>query len=189
MTPHDPAPLAALLASHPEECAAVVATLAMAGGDGIDWTRIHKLIAANEPALAGLNVEGVLEALKVADLLWIDEPLVGMRMEHRYAIARVGAAVWLRARVGAPAPLTYGQRIAHSFARLHDIAAAALRALDLAGAIAIAKVVDKAWTGNERGYRDALMDLVALGWTLDIEAEVAAVWGPVGAGVTKGVDK
>ena len=91
-------PLAALLASHPEECAEVVALLATGGPAAWHWSHI-----ADHARFE--NLRDILAALTAADIVtamshdrWVPPERV-----DRVAIARMGAAAWLAARCGGEA--------------------------------------------------------------------------------------
>jgi hypothetical protein len=101
----DTHPLAALLSQHPEECAAVVAALAITDPcDGRSTPGIVEDVALYSPALPRLDVGevGVIcDACCAAGFAeldrWGDYAIV--EDADRYAIARMGAAAWLAERV------------------------------------------------------------------------------------------
>ena len=90
----DTQPLAALLASHPEECAAVVALLATGGSGAWHFSHIAKHVQSD-------NLRGILLALASAAIVTglAHDRWVPPGNADRYAIARMGAAAWLVARV------------------------------------------------------------------------------------------
>lgn len=100
----NPQPLAALLASHPEECAAVVAVLTSDNDpcQGKPTDEVAKDVTHYEPG-AGATTEsaqGILDALCAAGLAEMDASGdYAIECHRRYAIARMGAAAWLAARV------------------------------------------------------------------------------------------
>lgn len=83
------APLAALLASHPEECADVLALLCVVGRGSRTPTAIAiALLADGDIDDQTEMVRSILDAIGPLD------------ERKRMAIARMGAAAWLRERVG-----------------------------------------------------------------------------------------
>jgi len=102
MTVPTTAPLAALLASHPEECAAVVAVLAAAEWDcpgGISVSRVRELTNTQDD---GERLLLILRAVVAAELAQVNtwcEYRVGSE-SVAVGIAHMGAAAWLRARCG-----------------------------------------------------------------------------------------
>lgn len=97
-------PLAALIASHPEECAAVVAVLATY--DPLDGRSTSGIVEDAEQWSPNLVLDvgevGVIcDACRAAEFVtldrWGDYAIV--EHAHRYAIARMGAAAWLSKRV------------------------------------------------------------------------------------------
>lgn len=101
MTAPSTQPLAALLASHPEECAAVCAEVQSAGDRGILPWSVLSLVHPDDKGLAHEALtRAILAAATMAGIMF-----VGIRgesvmyLEHRRAIARQGAAAWLRGRV------------------------------------------------------------------------------------------
>lgn len=177
MNPH-PAPrcpdcgsnadLPALLASHPEECADLLALLvARYPHRGIpqrDANAVQLLI------LDALCAAGV--ALQEGSVYLLD-----VSAEEHRAIARHGALAWLRARVG---PATSTNPLNLGAIRLCALAAEGARI----GAIHIASyAVATPFPRNAAEYRSRILDVSRLSEglpmeALDIEAEVAAVWGP-----------
>lgn len=100
MTATNTQPLAALLASHPEECAAVVAVLVVDDFNGLHPDDIgaglpHGMRVSYAEMMAILSA---LENAGIAENCQPDWQL--LNNAHRYAIARMGAAAWLRERVG-----------------------------------------------------------------------------------------
>ena len=94
MSTYNTQPLAALLASHPEECAAVVALLATGGSGAWHFSHIAKHVQSD-------NLRGILLALASAAIVTglAHDRWVPPGNADRYAIARMGAAAWLVARV------------------------------------------------------------------------------------------
>jgi hypothetical protein len=98
-------PLAALLSQHPEECAAVVAVLACY--DALDGRSTSGIVEDAEHYSADIVLD-VGEVGVICDACcsagfaeldrWGDYSIT--ERADRYAIARVGAAAWLRERVG-----------------------------------------------------------------------------------------
>lgn len=97
-------PLAALLSQHPEECAAVVSVLAadFSPRQGLSAEEAVQDVGFFEPDAGATpeRVRAVLDALCAAGFAERDasgDYAIGCH--GRYAIARQGAAAWLRARV------------------------------------------------------------------------------------------
>ncbi len=106
MSAPDQGPLAALLASHPEECAAVVAVLVVSGNEPataqnvcfylrhqVNTDPIHAVVVAILSAMHAAEI--VTRATREG--VFIDS--FRLVAADRYAIARMGATAWLAARV------------------------------------------------------------------------------------------
>ena len=102
MSEPNPQPLAALLASHPEECAAVAIVFAIMDyqSGGIEVAEARDEVRRFNPTMPLERVREILAAMAVADVL-VFNPWKEYRMvrDDRAAIARMGAAAWLAARV------------------------------------------------------------------------------------------
>lgn len=181
MTTPQTQPLAALLSQHPEECAAVLSALCVEGFDGLPADDIvDALRETGGPLLTSGQTMAILGALETAGIA----KEVGRRDwkvesgRDRYAIARQGAAAWLRERC----PRTDKHRFYDlSNARLHEIAAHAMRSAvseqDRVNAYRVRAQTDSAVPSWADEYRRILEALVERGVALDVDAEVAAVWG------------
>lgn len=115
MTAPNPTALAALLRSHPEECAAVVAVLTVSGNEPataqnvcfylrhqINTDPIHAVIVAILSAMHAAEI--VTRATREG--VFIDS--FRLVAADRYAIARMGAAAWLAARLSVkPSPIEH----------------------------------------------------------------------------------
>lgn len=163
--------LAALLRSHPEECAAVVAYLAAGGAEAwtaeqLAWhTKVHQGV---DRFIVALAINGIV----TATIDGCTAPCI----EDRAAIARMGAAAWLAARVGPPAstnPLNLGA------IRLCALASEAL-AIGAAHVAMVAVETPFPRDAFEYRLRLTVVEQVSEGLpvaALDVDAEVAAVWG------------
>ena len=101
----DAAPLAVLLASHPEECAAVLCALCAVDSEGEEIESIEHYVHVWGGVDPGRDaIRGILQALESADIaeMLCPRQWTLIDMSHRYAIARMGAAAWLRERVAQP---------------------------------------------------------------------------------------
>jgi hypothetical protein len=106
----DTAPLAALLASHPEECAAVVAVLCVSGDDPATAQNVCFYLRHQvKRELSYEVVSGLLVAMQGAEVVTVSrregdpKTYFVLVAADRYSIARMGAAAWLRARCGGEA--------------------------------------------------------------------------------------
>lgn len=165
----DTAPLAALLASHPSEVADALAWLVERSHARGAWHSAaeEQGLTASFDALCSAEI-----ALRGGSFYWLAEHIDGR------AIARMGAAAWLRARL----PRSDSHRFFDlSNARLHEIAADAMRsAVDedaRKNAYRVRAQADSAVPQSASEYRRVLDSIVARGWPIDVEAEVAAVGG------------
>jgi hypothetical protein len=178
----DTAPLAALLASHPEECAVVMAVLAAAEWNcpgGISVSRIRELTNTQDD---GERMLSILRAVVAAGLAQVNtwcEYCVGSE-SVAVGIARMGAAAWLAQRCPpAPSSPSFDDREQASRDRLCDIHAMAVH-YKHPTARAIRSILIGAGNGVPVGrdkYRGLLVRIGAYGVPLDVDAEVAAVWG------------
>lgn len=175
----DTTPLAALLVSHPEECAAVVAVLATCPRPlGLEVSDIKTEVKrygvpTDEPLIRDILVAGRTDGA-LMDNSWGQWRVPASA--DRYAIARLGALPWLRSRCGPPAstnPLNLGT------IRLCALASEGARR----GAIFVAAWAVKVPFPTTRDqYRDRLTQVARLHEglpvaPLDVEAEVTAAWG------------
>jgi hypothetical protein len=101
--------LAVLLAQHPEECAAVVAVLATDEDNPPKHPAQDAIerLGTSDAVLMGR----ILSALLTAGIVHFGSRWMLAEWDDRYAIARQGAAAWLRARVGCrPVEARYANR-------------------------------------------------------------------------------
>jgi len=108
-------PLAALLASHPEECAAVLCAIVMHGRDMVtpDDIASDLCVYSRGPHVSHDLIVRIGVALGIARIVKVSVEGVGeIEAVHRMAIARMGAAAWLRARCGVAPAMTRAQAIA-----------------------------------------------------------------------------
>jgi len=95
-------PLAALLASHPEECAAVLCAIVMHGRDMLTPDDIASDLCVYDrgPHVSHDLIVRIGVALGVACIVKVSVEGVGeIDAATRMAIARMGAAAWLAQRV------------------------------------------------------------------------------------------
>lgn len=175
----DTQPLAALLASHPEECAAVLAVLCVTADDPASVQNIMFYLRHQTDVKPVYDVIApIMSAMGEAGLVTVSEGNYFVLVAaDRYAIARQGAAAWLRARVGAPA--TAAQRERAMLVRLHELTAVEARD----GRHFEWRIHTDRLTRDD--YRALIAD-VCRQQELDIEAEVAAVWGTAPAPKERG---
>ena len=106
MSVTNPQPLAALLASHPEECAAVVAVLAMTltpSEREIIFLLGNRGVVIAVPVLCAILAPLERAGIATRDRRGFGSTVVWLvESADRYAIARMGAAAWLAARVAQP---------------------------------------------------------------------------------------
>ena len=99
-------PLAALLASHPEECAEVLCAIVMHGRDMVTPDDISSdlCVYSRGPHVSHDLIVRIGVALGIARIVKVSVEGVGeIEAVHRMAIARMGAAAWLAARCGGEA--------------------------------------------------------------------------------------
>lgn len=168
--------LAALLASHPDECAAVVALLATGGSGAWHFSHIAKHVQSD-------NLRGILLALASVSIVTglAHDRWVPPGNADRYSIARMGAAAWLRERCPpAPPSPSFDECEQASRDRLCDIHAMAVH-YKHPTARAIRSILigaaNSAPVGRDK-YRRLLVRIGAYGVPLDVDAEVAKVWEP-----------
>jgi hypothetical protein len=171
MTVPNAAPLAALLASHPAEVADALAWLVERSHVRGVWHSAaeEQGLTASFDALCGAEI-----ALRGGSFYWLAEHIDGR------AIARMGAAAWLAQRCPpAPSSPSFDDREQASRDRLCDIHAMAVH-YKHPTARAIRSILIGAGNGVPVGrdkYRGLLVRIGAYGVPLDVDAEVAAVWG------------
>lgn len=183
MSTTDPTSLTALLASHPEECAAVLAVLCVSGNEPATAQNIcfylrHQI---NAEPIYDLTLR-ILSAMLAVEIVTRTTRAGAPKEEFvlvtadRYAIALQGALPWLRARLSPPR--TDRERELLSSARLFAIAAEVWATGSERQRNDVHWFVREALPGSAQRYRDAITDIVAMGgWRGDVETEVAAVWG------------
>ena len=104
MTAPNLQPLVALLASHPEECAAVVAMLASEGSTEHSgpWSYFGLAEASGQSGNITAEIGHALVDAGIVEGRGA-QGCTAPRRADRYAIARMGAAAWLAARCGGEA--------------------------------------------------------------------------------------